>query len=222
MNKIKASNLKPALIIALIVFIAVVVLGFIYQDALQETILISFQYILWVGGIFIKNLDQRYLWLQILMVSLFFAFGFSRLFPSPFENRRKTIDNNVPPENGRIDFWQYRIYMYRSVRSGRIFSLLDFPRLINETLAFHERSDPETINAEILGGDLQVPPEVYSVVAMDDFPAELDQDTKAVRGGENLIDRITGRPQTPKFASDARLEKVATYLENLLEDKNDS
>jgi len=193
----------------------VIVLGLLYQDALQESVLISVQYILWVGGIFIKNLDQRYLWLQILMVSLFFAFGFSSLFTSSLENRRRADLSKKPPENGRIDFWQYRVYMYRNVRSGRIFSLLDFPRLIIETLAYHERSDPETINEEILGREIQVPPEVHSVVAMDDFPAELDQ-------GRSLIDRILGRLQTPQVVSDARLEKVAAYLENLLEEKNDS
>lgn len=221
MKKIKTPTLRPSLIISLIVFVVVLVLGFIYQNTLKETVVISFQYILWVGGIFIRNLDQRYLWLQIVMLSLGFAFGFSRLFTMSANHRSRTRIEDEPPENGRIAFWQYRIYMYRNVRSGRIFSLLDFPMLITETLAFHQRSDPKTIKDEIISGEIQVPSEAHSIVAMDDFPQETDHDTKAFQGGRKLIDLISGRTQTPEPASDSRLEKVASYLENLLEDNND-
>jgi hypothetical protein len=221
MNKFKAAVFKPQWIISLIVFIVVLVLGYMYRNALQDTVLVSFQYLLWVGNIFIRNLDQRILWLQILIVSLVLAYRFSRLFNMPFAKRRRHIPDEAPPASGRIDFWQYRVYMYRSVRSNGNFFLLDFPRLIIETLAFHERSDPDTIKQGIISGDIQVPAEVYSMVAMDDLPTELEQDTSTFQHIRNLIQLNSGRSKKPEMAADTRLEEVAAYLEKLLEDEND-
>lgn len=222
MNKIKETNLRRALIPALIVFVIVVVLGFMYQETLKETVLVSFQYILWLGSIFIKNLDQRYLWLQIVLVSLMFAFGLSSMFPSPIKKRNGDITEEELPQKGRIDFWQYRISMYRNIRGRNTFILLDFPTLIVDTLALHERSDPKIIKENILSGKMQVPDEVYGIVAMEEVSTEEDEDTQAFQGGRNLLQRLSGRPNAAETAANARLEKVAAYLEYLLEDENDN
>lgn len=221
MKKIRQSNLTRPLLAALLVFIVVAALGFLYQETLQETVLVSFQYLLWLGGMFIKNLDQRYLWLQIVLVSLLFAFGLSSLFPSADDDDSGAMTDEERNEKGRIDFWQYRIDLYRSIRGRNNFILLDFPSLIVDTLAFHERKDPKTVKAEILSGALQVPEEVYGMVAMKEVAAEKDEAPQAFQGGQSFFQRISGRSKMPETAADARLEKVAAYLENLLEDEND-
>jgi len=221
MNKQSDSNLKPQLIISLIVFIGVIVLGVIFRKALQTTVVISIQYVLWLGDFFIKVVGQQYLWLLILILTLGLSFDFSRLLKSPTNNPHMSLNNIEVPESGRIDFWRYRIYRYRKVSDGNNYFLLEFPRLIIDTLAFHERKEPEQIKEEIILDHIEVPVEVRNIITLDDLPAGLDEETGAFHGIRNLIQQIQGETIKSVPDSDARLEKVAAYLEDLLEDEND-
>ena len=221
MNNENQSRLKPQIIIPIIVFAVVSILGFVFQNSLENTVGVFVEYVLYVANIVIKNIDQKYLWLQIVILALALAGWYSGVFTSSVPKKRGNAPDTNIPETGRIDYWRYRVYMYRSVRSGGIYFLLDFPKLIVETLAFQRRSEPDLIKEGILSGEIEVPPEVYRVVAMDDLPAKTVEERKAFQEVRSLIKGIQGRPEVPALESDARLQKVATYLEELLEDEND-
>jgi hypothetical protein len=221
MNNQSESNLKSQLIISLLVFIGVIVLGVIFRKALQTTVVVSIQYVVWLGDFFIKVIGQQYLWLLILILTLGLSFDFSRLLKSSSNDHRPGLDGIEVPESGRIDFWRYRIFRYRKVSDGSNYFLLEFPRLIIDTLAFHERKEPDQIKEEIILDDIEVPVEVRNFITLDDLPTVLEEEPGAFQGIRNLIQQIQGEPIKPVPDSDVRLEKVAAYLEDLLEDEND-
>lgn len=220
MNSQEGSKLKLQLAVSILVFIVVIALGYVFRKILQETLLVSIQYGLWWGAFFIKVFGQHFLWGLILVVTLGLAFQLSRvriLFP---KKKDMTMDEIKAPVSRRIDFWMFRIYRYRKVRNGNNYFLLEFPKLIIDTLAFHERKDPDRIKDGIINGTLSVPAEVRRIVGMEDFPRASDKNVKAFQKVRDLIRQIQGRFETPIVSSDSDLEKVAAYLENLLEDEN--
>lgn len=221
MKNDQTPKFKLEWIIPILVFILVIILGFIFRKTLENTFGVFFQYVLWVGDIFIKNLDQRFIWLQIIILSLALAGWYSGGFLTPTRKKRKTSLDEGASAKGRIDYWLYRIYMYRSVRSGGIYFLLDFPNLILESLAFNYRIDPHTIKDKIIAGEIQVPEEVYRIVVADESAQKDDEEDSLLGGWRNLFKRNSKQSRISAIESDARLAEVAAYLEKILEDEND-
>ena len=222
MNKIRSSLPWSQLIFAFVVFIAVLVLlTFIYQDTLRETVLVSILYVLWVGDLAIQSFDQRCIWLLALVITLVLTITFSRRkTEKPIADSQTTLRRRsfVP---GRIDYWRSQVWLGSSAVYMRSYHRSDLRRLVIKALAYRENKDSEEIRELLRSEKLQVPPEVRYILGMDDL----------VRGAEyrlGILHRIQQRFNwihanflAPTFSPDPRLDKVAAYLESFVEDDHD-
>jgi hypothetical protein len=216
------SNLRPQLITAGVVFLAVVGLGYLFRDFLKETVLVAIEYTFWLGDYFVKLFGQRMLWVLALVLTLGLAVQLSQVLFSLPKERREPINPIKAPDIGRIAFWQQPIYWYRKVSNGGNYFLLAFPKLVIDTLAYHERKDPAVIREMVINGELPVPEEVRRIVSMEALSPSPAQESKPFEGLRKLSKKLLGRSSWPESDSDSRLEIVAAYLEDLLEDENES
>lgn len=217
----EGSKFKPQLVIALVVFLAVLAMGYLFRGVLQETVLVAVEYTFWLGDYFVKLFGQNTLWMLVLVVALGLAIQLSRVLFSLPEGRRERINAIKAPDIGRIAYWQQPVYWYRKVSNGGNYFLLAFPKLVIDTLAYHERKDPDVVREAVLNGDLKVPEEVRRIVSMEAHSPGPEQEPRPFNGIRKLSQKLLGRTEQPVSDSDTRLEIVAAYLEELLEDENE-
>lgn len=220
MNKTKASIPSPHLISAFVVFISVLVLGFIFQDTLKETVLVYILYALWVGELAIKSLGQRLIWLVTLVITLILTLRFSRLKAEGPSKPPKSILAQHAPSSRRILFWQKRINVMKS-SVERDYYLSDLYRLIIKILVHHEQSSPEDIKERLRSGELFVTSEVYDILGENDPQSSPDQKMGFIQKLRQLFRWNRDGSKAQSYLPDARLEKVAAYLESLLENEHD-
>ena len=88
----EGSKFKPQLVIALVVFLAVVAMGYLFRGLLQETVLVAVEYSFWLGDYFVKLFGQNTLWMLVLVVALGLAIQLSRVLFSLPTDRRERIN----------------------------------------------------------------------------------------------------------------------------------
>ncbi|MEN8241766.1 MAG: hypothetical protein ABFS17_07585 [Chloroflexota bacterium] len=219
MNKKESRVPWLQLAFAFLVFVIVLVLGFIYRDTLRETVLDSLLYVLWAWDITIKSSDQRLIWLLALLITLLIVSISSRQkSEKPKESPRQPLESH-PPETRRIPFWRSRIKIRESVirRPGYFRPELNW--LAIKTLVFHQNSTVKDVKDRLRSRELIVPPEVLEILGMDTTESELDQNAGII---QRILQWFSERFKVPRYIPDPRLEKVAAYLESLLEDSYDS
>jgi hypothetical protein len=220
MNNIKRSFPRSQLISAFVVFLTVLGLGFIFQEALKDTLLVYIQYVLWVGELAFKSFDQRCIWLLALVITLVLTLKFSRYKTEKPIEKPKTP---LPPrssETRRINFWRKRIEVMRSAVE-RDYYLSDLYQLIIKTLVYHEESNPVDIRERLRSGDLAVPSEVHEILGLVDLQSSPEQQIGIIQRIQQGFHWIRNIFKTQTDLPDPRLEKVAAYLESLLENDHD-
>jgi hypothetical protein len=93
-------------------------------------------------------------------------------------------------------------------------------QLILQALAYCENSDKQEIEIKLRSGQLSVPAEVSTILGLDDQPIELHKSFHLVEFIKRRKDWITERFTHSKHIPDPQIEKVADYLENLMEVDN--
>lgn len=220
MNKIKSSNPSSQLIFALVVFMAVMILGFIFQDVLKETVLVYIQYALWVGELTIKGFDQRCIWMMTLVITLFLTLKFSR------HKRMEPIDEptEIPeersPETRRIHFWRQRVRVMRTTVE-RDYYLSELIWLVVKTLMYHEKKNLDEIKECIRSGELLVPSEVHDLLGLNELQNESNQRVGITDRIRRWFQSLREGSKATTYLSEPNLEKVAAYLESLLEAEHD-
>jgi hypothetical protein len=94
-------------------------------------------------------------------------------------------------------------------------------QLILQALAYRYSRDTPEIEIKLRSGQLSVPAEVSAILGLDDQPIELRKSINLIELVKLRIDWITERFTHSKFIPDPQIEKVADYLENLMEVDND-
>jgi len=222
MNKFRSAFSWFQLFFAFVVFIAVLILGFIYQDTLRETVLVSILYVFWLGDLAIESFDQHCIWLLTLVITLVLTLKFSHRRAEKSIAPPKTTLRRPSQVIRRIHFWKNRIKDGRTAVFKHDYHRSDLLWLVVKTLAHRENSNPEDIKKRLLSGELLVPPEVQGILGMDDPQSSLDQQIGIIQRIQQIIHWSSERVQAPIFLPDPRLEEVATYLESLLEDGHDA
>jgi hypothetical protein len=222
MNKIRSSLPWPQLIFAFVVFIAMLVLAFSYQGTLRETVLVSILYVLWLGDLAIQSIDQRCIWQLALVITLVLTITFF------FRKIEKSISNSLTTVKrgslvpSRIRFWRIQVRVGSSAVYARSSRPSDLSGLVIKALAYHENMDIKEVIKLLRSQKLQVPPEVRNILGMDDLKREAEYRLGILRRIQQKFRLMRANVLDPTFSPDPRLDKVAEYLESLLEDEHDS
>ena len=221
MNRIRYSLQWFQFMIAFVVFIAVLGLAIFYQDQLKEAALVPMLYILWVGELVFKSFDQQCIWLLALVIALVLSLSFSRRTKEPVEEYRMSAPQHFLG-SGRIRFWRGQIRVGSSAVYASGYHRSELRRLVIKTLAYREGVSDEELKEQLRSGRLNVPPEVRYILGLDDIRDGPDQSVDLMKRIVGWFDQIIVRFGASKFSPDPRLEKVAEYLESLMEVDDDA
>jgi hypothetical protein len=220
MKESRESSARSQLIYPIAVFIAVLVFGYIYRDILRDTALVFFLYMFWVGELAFQSLGQRNIWILALVITLVLTVRFSRqMIENPIAQPKTTLDS-PPPDTRRISFWRKRVKVMRST-AERDYYLSDLYQLIIKSLAYDKQINPEDIKEQLRSGTLLLPSEVYDFLGVFDLQYGSDQQIGFIQKLQQRFHRIRGSFKSKSNLPDPGLEKVAAYLESLLEDGDD-
>jgi hypothetical protein len=220
MKDINSPSPRAQLIYPIVVFITVLALGFIFQDILRDTVLVFFLYIFWTAELAFQSLGERSIWILALAITLILTIRFSRqIIKNPIA-RRKTTLQRLPPETRRISFWRKRVRVMRSTVE-RDYYLSDLHRLIINTLAFDAKISPEEIKEQLRSGTLVLPSEVHDFLGVFDLQNGPSQQIGFIQKMQLRFHQFKEGFKTQTNLPDPGLEKVAVFLESLLEDGDD-
>lgn len=220
MNRIRHSLKWLQFLIAFVVFIAVLGLAILYQDQLKEAVLVPMLYILWVGELVFNSFDQQCIWLLALVIALVLSLSFSRRTKEPVEDYRMSAPQHFLG-TGRIRFWRGQIRVGSSAVYASGYHRSELRRMVIKTLAYREGLRDEEIKEQLRSGRLNVPPEVRYILGLDDTRDSPDQPMNLMKRIDGWFDQIIGRFGVSTYSPDPRLEKVAEYLESLMEVDDD-
>jgi hypothetical protein len=217
MSRIQKSFPWIQIALFLVIFLMVLGVAALYREELKESLLVPLLYILWIGELTFKSFDQQCIWLLALTIALVLSVSFSRQSRKPVEKSRlKRRRSSLAA--GRIRFWRGQLRVGSSSVYAHSYRRLAIRQLVLRALAYRMGLDEEEIKAQIHSGRLQVPSEVGYVLGMD---TTQDQPVGFLKRLQGRFEAITEWFGTSTFSPDPRLEKVADYLENLLEVEND-
>ncbi|MBA7640894.1 hypothetical protein ES703_48565 [subsurface metagenome] len=221
MNRIRSSPPWSLLIFAFFVFIAVLAMAFIYQDTLKETVLVFILYLIWVGDLAILSFDQRCIWQMALVIALILTIAFSR------RKTEKSISS--PPGNvhrrssfpDRIRFWRTQVRIGSSAGFARRSRPSELSGLVIKALAYRENTDFKEIKEQLRSHEIQAPQEVRYILGIDDLQRATEQQPGNLVRIRKKFNLMRGKVLDPAYSPDPRFDKVAAYLESLLEAEHD-
>jgi hypothetical protein len=219
----KTQNSLPWLyfLVAFLVFMVVIGLAIRYQDPLKEAVLVPLLYIVWVVDLILKSFDQRCIWSLALVIALVLSLVFSRRTQEFSEDYRRSVSQRFL-DSGRIRFWRRQIRIGSSALYTSGFHRSELRRLVIETLAYREGLSDEEIKEQLYAGEIDLPSEIRYILGLDDSQDSPDKPLNFWKRIVRWFDEIIGRIVTPNFMPNPRLERVAEYLENLMEVDNDT
>ena len=207
-------------LVAFVVFIVVIGLAVRYQEPLKEAVLVPLLYILWVVDLVLKSFDQRCIWSLALVIALVASLVFSRRTQEFSEDYSRSKPQRFL-DSGRIRFWRRQIRISSSALSTSGFHRSELRRLVIEILVYREGLSDDEIKEQLFAGEIDVPPEVRFILGLDDPQDDPDKPPNFWKRVSRWINEIIGRFRTPNLIPNPRLERVAEYLENLMEVEND-
>ena len=221
MNRTRQSLPWWQFLLACVVFIAVLGLAYFYREQIIVTVLVPVLYLLWMVDVALQMFGQQCIWLIALMIALVLSFVLSRRKEKPITALDRTIESRGPAQ-GRIQFWRRRV----RVDSGAIFAVgyrrLELRRLVIQVLAYRESIGVQDTEEQIKSGQMRVPTEISYILGLDDQPVESHNSIGFIEFIKYRLEWITERFVTPRYSPDPRIEKVAEYLESLMEVDNDT
>jgi hypothetical protein len=192
---------------------------FLFHDTVREEVLNPVLYLLWLGWLILKSVDQRVLWGGLWLVLL--LVGARSLFPEHKPTAPGFGSSLLGAEPGRAQYWATQLlnagrndFFYQDAR-------LAFRRLVYSALANRERISPEEVAQRIGWGEIQLPPEIRELLeerrpGQEVLPKRgLERIGEAARIWGDRILALRTRPRSPEI--DPRWELVVHYIEAQLE-----
>jgi hypothetical protein len=216
MNRPGQSLLWQRILLAAIIFIAVLGLAFVFRDQITEIILIPILYILWVVDMALQMFGQRCIWFAALMIALLLSLFFSRRNERPVKELDRTVYSRGPAE-GRINFWRRRVRVNTRAINAVSYRRSEMYHLVIRALAYHENSNAQEIEERLQAGEIHVPPGVSSILGLDDRSVEARHQVHLLEAIKLRLRWMMARFFSPKYLPDSKIEQIAEYLESLME-----
>ncbi|MFN2151124.1 MAG: hypothetical protein ACK2T5_05965 [Anaerolineales bacterium] len=216
MNRPGQSLLWQRILLAAIIFIAVLGLAFVFRDQITEIILIPILYILWVVDVALQMFGQRCIWFAALMIALLLSLFFSRRNERPVKELDRTVYSRGPAE-GRINFWRRRVRVNTRAINAVSYRRSEMYHLVIRALAYHENSNAQEIEERLQAGEIHVPPGVSSILGLDDRSVEARHQVHLLEAIKLRLRWMMARFFSPKYLPDSKIEQIAEYLESLME-----
>jgi len=221
MNKIRSTFPWPQLMFTFVVFIALLVLAFSYQDTLRETVLVSILYVIWVGDLVIQSFHQRCIWLLAIVITLVLSIVFSlRKIGKSITNPQKTASHRSFVR-GRIRFWRTEVRAGSSAVYERSSRPSNLRGLVIKTLAYSENVDIKEIKKQLRSNKIHCPPEVRYLLGVDDLKRGAKNRLGIIQRIQQKFSFVRANVIDPTFSPDPRLDKIAEYLESFFKDEHD-
>lgn len=220
MSEEKPRNILIQLIFTLLVFLATLILALVFRETLRETLLVPLLYLVWVGNLAFKSLDQSCIWVAALMVALAIGMGYRRRAKTPLESPQTILRR--PPPAGRIQFWQSQLGVRRGLTSDQRLTAWEARRLFINLLAYREHTNAEQIKKQLSRGELTLPAEIRAHLALEDNGSRPEQPIPPLERLRQMVIEYLNLPDRGAASRpDPKWEKVADYLESLMEVEHD-
>lgn len=209
----------PNLLLA-VIFIAVLAAGIVFQDWLEEQLLVPMLYLFWVAELAFKSFSQFTLWHLTLILAVILSFIYAVGREKNAARQTRPAAQRPQPTRGRILFWGHQIQIVKYSNYAARYRFHELTQLIIKTLMYREKSSRKEILAQVRSGELDLPPEVRAIVLRKE-PGKVP--IPRVGLFRRIQRRLSGQSQAkdnPKRKPDRRLEEVASYLENITEGSN--
>jgi len=191
-------------------------LAFVFRDQITEIVLIPILYILWVVDVALQMFGQRCIWVAALMIALLLSLFISRRNERPVKELDRTVYSRGPAE-GRINFWRRRVRVNTRAINAVSYRRSEMYHLVIRALAYHENSNAQEIEEQLQTGEIRVPPEVSSILGLDDRSVEARHKVNLLDAIKLRLKWIIERFVSPKYLPDYKIEQIAEYLESLME-----
>ena len=206
-------------LLVLIVFVAVLGVAYINRELIADIILVPILYVLWVIDLALQIFGQPCIWILALIIAVVLSFAFSRHKEKQSMSMRQTV-YGPGPAVGRIQFWRRQVRVNSGALHVASYRNPGMWQLVVHALAYHHSSDIKEIEEQLRSGQLQVPVEVRQILGLDirlDEPRQTANFIEAIRRGFRWVVE-SFKPK--KYIPNPSIEKVAKYIENLLESDN--
>jgi hypothetical protein len=221
MNKIRQASLRLQFFFTFVVFLAVLGLAYLYRQQIVEIVLVPILYLLWVVNVALQIFGQRCIWTAALIIALLLSLRFFQQKEKPIKGLDRTVYSRGPAV-GRIQFWRRRVRVNTNAIFAASYRRPAMRQLIIRALAYRENSNVQEIEKKLRSGQMNIPAEISNILGLEDQSVESRGSIGLIEFIKLRIGWITERFITPKFVPDPQIEKVANYLENLMEVDNDA
>lgn len=199
-------------LIMLFLLLLPMALGLVYvlRESLYQTIVVPLLYLLWLGNLYIRSLDQMFLWMFLILlcgVILVRAFWGRGTDQGP-ENRIEPVGTRP----GQITQWAILIQQPNPSTELDDYLSDRLRKLVVATLAYQHHLNPEQLHQRLNGGELEDTPTVLN--HLQNRP-ELRYSRRRVSDSRLALlrARLNGEAEAQRAARDAKLEEVIRYLE---------
>ena len=222
MSRLRKLRYWPQLRFAFAVFITMLVLVYIFRDMLRETLLAYILNLLWTANAVLQSFDQRCIWILGLLIALVITIILSLQNYQIFIPDAEETRSEPSLFQHRIRFWRTEINVMSSDVSSHSPRPSDLRRLVNLVLASRAQADIKEINQLIRDRKLQVPIEVSYVLGIESPEVRVNHQPGFINRLIRILQRKWRISQVSSHSPDPGFDKVAAYLESLLEDNYDN
>jgi len=210
-------RIPGSLLLFLLIFLLVVLLLSQIRDFLQESVLLPLMRLFWVAGLLLGSVDQICIWALVIIFAAFISITRLRR-PSP-EALREMTGMMHPQGRGRIRFWRGHLRANAGDTPPSRFIAAELRRLVLEVLSYRDHLNPSEVNRLAREGQIELPPEVESVLNIIDTPE--DTPVQVVSRLQGLWRKALALFRPGRDRSLERFENIAQYLENTMEGMHD-
>jgi hypothetical protein len=183
---------------------------FLLRERLYQTIMVPLLYLVWLGNLYLRSLDQLFLWVLLILISAIILLRtfWGRGTDQGPGNRMEPVATRP----GRITQWA--ILIKQPNPSAELDDYLSdhLRKLVLATLAHQYHLSPEQMHQRLNGGHLEEAPEVLKYLQKR---PELRY-TRPPASGSRLAQlraRLSGEGEVQRAARAAKLEEIIHYLE---------
>ena len=218
-DKINPRSRFPTFLLT-VIFIAILVAGIVFQDWLEEHLLIPMLYLFWVAELAFKSFSQFTLWHLTLILAVILSFIYAVGREKNAVRQTQPAAQGPQPTHGRIRSWRHQIQIVKYSNYAARYRFHELTQLIIKTLIYRDKSSRKDILIQVRSGELDLPPEVRAIVLQKEPRKVPIPRVGLVQKIQQRFSHQSQKKDNPKRKPDRRLEEVASYLENITEGSN--